>query len=91
MGESMDVDELLDLMKVFEGKWCRVYFDDGSKTILKILKVSSSGILCQSVFGTKKLMNPMDIKDLEEFSGIIKATGELVQNGVVVSTMKEVT
>jgi len=87
----MDVDELLDLMKVFEGKWCRVYFDDGSKTILKILKVSSSGILCQSVFGTKKLMNPMDIKDLEEFSGIIKATGELVQNGVVVSTMKEVT
>ena len=87
----MDLDEMLDLMKEFEGKWCRVYFDDSSKTILKILKVSSSGILCQSVFGTKKLMNPMDIKDLEEFSGIIKATGELVQNGVVVSTMKEVT
>jgi len=87
----MDLDEMLDLMKVFEGKWCRVYFDDGSKTILKILRVSSSGILCQSVFGTKKLMNPMDIKGLEEFSGIIKATGELVQNGVVVSTMKEVT
>jgi len=89
MEESMDVDELLDLLKEFEGKWCRVYFDDGSKTILKILRVSSSGILCQSVFGTKKLVNPMDIKDLEEFSGIIKATGELVQNGVTISTLKE--
>jgi len=31
----------------------------------------------------------MDIKDLEEFSGIIKTTGELVENGVVVSTLKE--
>jgi len=38
----MDVDELLDLLKEFEGKWCRVYFDDGSKTILKILKASSN-------------------------------------------------
>jgi len=89
MGEKMDIDELLDLMKEFEGKWCRVYFDDSSKTTLKILRVSSSGILCQSVFGTKKLMDPMDIKDLEEFSGIIKATGELVQNSVTISTLKE--
>jgi len=31
----------------------------------------------------------MDIKDIEEFSNIIKATGEFVQNGVVVSTLKE--
>jgi|GEM_PF-6243738 len=54
-----------------------------------ILRVSSSGILCQSVFVTKKLVNPMDIKDLEEFSGIIKATGELVENGVNVSILKE--
>jgi len=28
MEESMDVDELLDLLKEFEGKWCHAYFDN---------------------------------------------------------------
>ena len=83
------LDEMYDLLKEFEGKWCKVYFDDGSKAILKILRVSTSGILCQSILGSKKIVNPMDIKDLEEFSGIIKTTSELVENGVVVSTLKE--
>jgi hypothetical protein len=35
MGESMDVDELLDLLKEFEGKWCRVYFDNDTKVFSK--------------------------------------------------------
>jgi len=83
------LDEMYDLLKEFEGKRCKVYFDDSSKAILKILRVSTSGILCQSILGSKKIVNPMDIKDLEEFSGIIKTTGELVENGVVVSTLKE--
>ena len=34
----MDVDELLDLLKEFEGKWCIVYFDDGSKNNPQNLK-----------------------------------------------------
>jgi len=44
----MDLDEMYDLLKEFEGKWCRVYFDDSSKTILKILKVSNGNLLLVS-------------------------------------------
>jgi len=35
------------------------------------------------VHGSKKLISAYDVKNLEEFSDIIKATGEQVQNGVV--------
>ena len=39
--------------------------------------------LCQNVHGSKKLISAYDVKNLGEFSGIIKATGEQEQNGVV--------
>jgi len=86
----MDIDEMQDLLKEFEGKWCRIYFDNDTKAILKILKVSSGNLLCQNVRGSKKLISAYDIKNVEEFSGLILATGEQVQNGVVVSTQKVV-
>ena len=84
----MDLDEMQDLLKEFEGKWCRIYFDNDTKAILKIIKVSSGNILCQNVRGNKKLISTYDIRNLEEFTGVILATGEQVQNGVVVSTSK---
>ena len=86
----MDLDEMQDLLKEFEGKWCRIYFDNDTKAILKILKVSSGNILCQNVRGNKKLISTYDIRNLEEFTGVILATGEQVQNGVVVSAQKVV-
>jgi len=86
----MDLDEMQDLLKEFENKWCRIYFDNDTKAILKILKVSSGNILCQNVRGNKKLISTYDIRNLEEFTGVILATGEQVQNGVVVSAQKVV-
>ena len=86
----MDLDEMGDLLREFEGKWCRIYFDNDTKAILKILKVSGGNLLCQNVRGSKKLISMYDIKNVEEFSGLILATGEQVQNGVVVSTQKVV-
>jgi len=86
----MDIDEMGDLLREFEGKWCRIYFDNDTKAILKILKVSSGNLLCQNVRGSKKLISTYDIKNIEEFTGLILATGEQVQNGVVVSTQKVV-
>jgi len=79
-----------DLLKEFEGKWCRIYFDNDTKAILKIIKVSGGNLLCQNVRGSKKLISMYDIKNVEEFSGLILATGEQVQNGVVVFTSKVV-
>ena len=86
----MDLDEMQDLLKEFEGKWCRIYFDNDTKAILKIIKVSGGNLLCQNVRGSKKLISMYDIKNVEEFSGLILATGEQVQNGVVVFTSKVV-
>ena len=86
----MDIDEMQDLLKEFEGKWCRIYFDNDTKAILKIIKVSGGNILCQNVRGNKKLISTYDIRNLEEFTGVILATGEQVQNGVVVSASKVV-
>ena len=86
----MDIDEMQDLLKEFEGKWCKIYFDNDTKAILKILKVSSGNILCQNVRGSKKLISAYDIKNIQEFTGLILSTGEQVQNGVVVSTQKVV-
>ena len=86
----MDLDEMQDLLKEFEGKWCKIYFDNDTKAILKVLKVSSGNLLCQNIRGSKKLISAYDIKNIEEFSGLILATGEQVQNGVVVSTQKVV-
>jgi len=77
-----------DLLKEFEGKWCRIYFDNDTKAILKIMKVSSGNILCQNVRGSKKLVSDYEIRNVEEFSGLILATGEQVQNGLVVSVQK---
>jgi len=84
----MDIDELQDLYKDFEGKWCRLFFENDIKTILKILKVSNGNLLCQNVHGTKKLLSLYEIRSVEQFSGMILATGEAVQNGIVVSTQK---
>jgi len=86
----MDLDEMGDLLREFEGKWCRIYFDNDTKAILKIIKVSGGNILCQNVRGNKKLISTYDIRNLEEFTGVILATGEQVQNGIVVSTQKVV-
>ena len=86
----MDIDEMQDLLKEFEGKWCRIYFDNDVKAILKIIKVSGGNLLCQNVRGSKKLISMYDIKNVEEFFGLILATGEQVQNGVVVFTSKVV-
>ena len=86
----MDLDEMQDLLKTFEGRWCRIYFDNGTKAILKILKVSGGNLLCQNVHGSKKLINDYEIRNVEEFTGLILATGEQVQNGLVVSTQQVV-
>ena len=84
----MDLDEMGDLLREFEGKWCRIYFDNDTKAILKIIKVSGGNILCQNVRGNKKLISTYDIRNLEEFTGVILATGEQVQNGITISTQK---
>jgi len=84
----MDLDAMQDLLKEFEGKWCRIFFENDTITILKILKVSGDSLLCQNVRGSKKIINAYEVKNLEEFTGVIRVTGELVQNGVVVSTQK---
>jgi len=86
----MSYEEIGELYKEFEGKWCRVYFDSDVKTILKILKVSDGNLLCQNVRGSKKLISAYDIRNIEEFSGLILATGEQVQNGVVKASTKTV-
>jgi len=86
----MDIDEMGDLLREFEGKWCKIYFDNDTKTILKILKVSSGNILCQNIRGNKKLISAYDIKNVEEFTGLILSTGEAVQNGIVVPVQKVV-
>jgi len=86
----MDLDAMQDLLKEFENKWCRIYFDNDTKALLKILKISSIGMLCQNVHGSKKLINDYEIRNVEEFSGLILATGEQVQNGLVVSTQQVV-
>ena len=80
----MEIDALQDLYREFEGKWCRIYFVGEGSTLLKILRVSGDNLLCQNVHGSKKLISTYDIKNLEEFSGIIRASGEHVQNGLVV-------
>jgi len=84
----MDIDAMQDLLKEFEGKWCRIYFDNDTKSILKILKVSSGDMLCQNVHGSKKLISDYEIRNVEEFTGLILATGEQVQNGIVISTQQ---
>jgi len=86
----MDLDAMQDLLKEFEGKWCRIYFDNDTKAILKILKISGGSLLCQNVRGSKKLISTYEIKNVEEFTGLILATGEQVQNGLVVSTQQVV-
>ena len=86
----MNYEEAEELYKEFEGKWCRVYFDNSTKTILKILKVSGDSLLCQNVRGSKKLISAYEIRNVEEFSGLILATGEQVQNGVVKASTKAV-
>jgi len=86
----MDSEALQDLYKEFIGRWCRIYFISESSALLKILKVTGDNLLCQNVRGSKKLISTYDIKNLEEFSGIIRASGEHVQNGLVVSTQQVV-
>ena len=86
----MDINELEDLYREFEGRWCSVFFEDGSRTILKVLKVSSGNLLCMNVRGGKKLINIYEIRGIDQFNGTIRATGEDVQNGLVVSTLKGV-
>jgi len=85
----MDIDQLEDMYKEFKGKWCRLYFDRG-KAILKIVDVLDGQMLCQNVRGSKKLINIYEVRNLEEFSGLIFSTGELVKNGVVVSTQQAI-
>jgi len=85
----MDIDAMEDLFKEFKGKWCRLYFDRG-KAILKIVDVLDGQMLCQNVRGSKKLINIYEVRNLEEFSGLIFSTGELVKNGVVVSTQQAI-
>jgi len=82
-------DDLEDLYKEFEGRWCSVFFEDGSRAILKVLKVSSGNLLCQNIRGGKKLISIYEIRGIDQFDGVILSTGEKVQNGVVVSTLKE--
>jgi hypothetical protein len=81
----VDFEDYISLYSEFQNKWCRAYFEHGRKTTLKILKVSGDVLLCQNVRGTKKLINAYELRNIEEFSGTIRATGELVQNGLVVS------
>ena len=85
----MDIDAMEDLFKEFQGKWCWLYFDRG-KAILKIVEVLDGQMLCQNVRGTKKLINIYEVRNVEEFSGLIYATGEQVRNGVVVSSQQVV-
>jgi len=80
----MDIEDLEDLYKEFQGKWCRLYFDKG-KAIAKIIKILDGQMLCQNVRGTKKLINIYEVRNVEEFSGLIYSTGEQVRNGVVVT------
>ena len=87
----MGIEELEELYREFEGLWCSVRFDDGSRAILKILKVSNGNLLCENVRGGKKLIDIYELRGIDQFTGKIKTTGEEVENGVVVSTMKEVT
>jgi len=42
------------------------------------------------VRGSKKLISVYDIRNIEEFSGLILATGERVENGVVKASTKAV-
>jgi len=86
----MDIDELQNLYREFESKWCRIYFDNDTKTILKIMRVSSDNLLCQNVRGSKKLISILEVRNVEEFNGLIHATGEFVKNGIVVSTQQVV-
>jgi len=79
----MNYGEMEGLYKEFEGKWCRIYFVGEGSTLLKILKVSGDNLLCQNVHGSKKLVSAYEVRNLEEFSGIIRATGEQVENGAV--------
>ena len=80
----VDIDEMEDLFKEFKGKWCRIYFDKG-KAIAKIIEVLDGQMLCQNVRGTKKLINIYEVRNVEEFSGLIYATGEQIRNGIVVT------
>ena len=79
----MNYEEMEGLYKEFEGKWCRIYFADEGSALLKILKVTGDNLLCQNVHGSKKLISGYDVRNLEEFTGIIRATGEQVENGAV--------
>jgi len=85
----VDIDAMEDLFKEFKGKWCRIYFDRG-KAILKIVDVLDGQLLCENIRGSKKLMNIYEVRNVEEFSGLIYATGEQVRNGVVVSTQQAI-
>jgi len=89
MGEKMGVEELEDLYREFEGLWCSVRFGDGGRTILKVLKVSNGNLLCMNVRGGKKLIDIYEVRGIDQFSGKIKTTGNQVENGIVVSTLKE--
>jgi len=82
-GDTMNYGEMEGLYKEFEGKWCRVFFENDTKAIFKILKVSGDSLLCQNVRGSKKLVSAYEVRNLEEFTGIIRATGEQVENGAV--------
>jgi len=82
--------EIEGMYKEFEGKWCWFRFEDDRQTILKIIKVSGDSLLCENVRGARKLISIYDIRNVEEFSGVIHATKEHVQNGVVVSVQKAI-
>jgi len=85
----MDTDGLEDLYREFEGRWCSVFFEDGERAILKLLKVSSGKLLFMNVRGGEKLIDIYEISGIDQFNGIIQATGERVQNGLVVPAMRE--
>ena len=80
----VDIDEMESLFKEFKGKWCRLYFDRG-KAILKIVDVLDGFLLCQNVRGSKKMVNLYEVRNVEEFSGLIYSTGEQIRNGIVVT------
>jgi len=84
-----DVEELENLYREFQGRWCSVFFEDGSRAILKLLKVSGGKLLFMNVRGGEKLIDIYELRGIDQFNGIIQATGDEVQNGVVVSTLKE--
>jgi len=85
----VDIDEMEDLFREFKGKWCRIYFDRG-KAILKIVEVLDGQLLCENIRGSKKIVNLYEVRNLEEFNGLIYASGELVRNGVVVSSQQAI-